>query len=186
MMVEVQEVVGISPKDFGKPLSEVVLASLKDQYEGTISEELGYIVLVSEATVDPLGHLFPRDGSTYHRCNFKLITFMPKLQEVVLGEVVEVTEFGCFLRVGPLDGLLHISQITDDFISYDEKHGVLVGKKLGKRLASGDDARARIVAVSLTSGAGGKIGLTTRQPMLGKLSWIEEEKQKGEATVSQR
>ncbi|MDJ0269430.1 MAG: DNA-directed RNA polymerase [Aigarchaeota archaeon] len=178
MVVEVQDVVGVSPKDFGKPLQEVVINNLKSQYEGTIDEELGYVILVAEAHVDPVGYLLPRDGSTYHRCTFKLITYLPKSQEVVLGEVVEITEFGCFVRVGPLDGLLHISQITDDYISYDEKHNMLMGKKTGRKLTVGDDVRARIVVVSLSSGTSGKIGLTTRQPMLGKLEWIEEEKQK--------
>ncbi|MEM4675742.1 MAG: DNA-directed RNA polymerase, partial [Nitrososphaerota archaeon] len=38
--------------------------------------------------------------------------------------------------------------------------------------------RARIVAVSLTGGASGKIGITTRQPFLGKIEWIKEETKK--------
>jgi DNA-directed RNA polymerase subunit E' len=178
VIVEVQEVVGISPKDFGKDLEPVVLNSLKKQYEGAVDEELGYISLVIEAKVDAVGRIMPRDGSTYHKCTFKLLSFIPEIQEVVSGEVVEITDFGCFVRVGPVDGLLHISQITDDFISYDEKNNLLVGRKTGRKLSVGDDVRARIVAVSLSSGTAGKIGLTTRQPYLGKLSWIEEEKAK--------
>lgn len=178
VIVEVQEVVGISPKDFGRELESVVLSNLKKQYEGAVDEELGYVSLVIEARVDPVGKIMPRDGSTYHNCTFKLLTFIPEVQEVVLGEVVEITDFGCFVRVGPVDGLLHISQITDDFMSYDEKNNLLLGRKTGRRLSVGDDVRARIVAVSLASGSAGKIGLTTRQPYMGKLSWVEEEKAK--------
>jgi DNA-directed RNA polymerase subunit E' len=36
------------------------------------------------------------------------------MQEIVEGEVVERVEFGAFVEIGPLDGLLHISQITDE------------------------------------------------------------------------
>ncbi|MCS7133440.1 MAG: S1 RNA-binding domain-containing protein, partial [Candidatus Caldarchaeum sp.] len=95
--------------------------------------------------------------------------------EVVLGEVVEITDFGCFVRIGPLDGLVHISQIMDDFITYDEKNNMLVGKKTGRKLMVGDDVRGRINAVSFASGAGGKVSLVTRQPMMGALKWIEDD-----------
>ncbi len=180
MIVEVQDTVPVHPKDFGKPLDEVVFNNLRSEYEGILDEELGYVILVTDVKVDPVGYMVPRNGSTFHRCVFKLVTYLPKVQEVVMGEIVEITEFGCFIRVGPTDGLLHISQITDDYISYDEKNNILVGRKTGRKIEVGDEVRARIISVSLTTGTGGKIGLTTRQPMLGKLEWIEAEKKKKE------
>lgn len=172
---EVEDTIGIPPKEFGRPLKEVALQQLRSLYEGLVNEELGYVIAVVDVDVDPLGYVLPRDGSTYHRCKLTLLTFLPQIQEVIEGEVVELTEFGAFVRVGPVDALLHISQIMDDYLSYDEKHAVLMGKKTGRTLTVGDSVRARIVAVSLASGATGKIGITTRQPFLGKLEWIKEE-----------
>jgi DNA-directed RNA polymerase subunit E' len=67
----------------------------------------------------------------------------------------------------------------DDFISYDEKQGVLLGKETKRKLMSGDQVRVRITAVSLgRAGSSGKIGVTARQPFLGKLDWIEHDLQK--------
>jgi len=175
MLVEVSEIVGIPPADFGKPLEKVVLNELRKRYEGAVDEELGYIIMVIDAKVDRVGRILPRDGSTYHRSTFTLLTYMPLLNEVVLGEVVEITDFGCFVRIGPLDGLIHISQIMDDYITYDEKNNMLVGRKSGRKLLVGDDVRGRINAVSLAGGAGGKVSLVTRQPMMGSLKWIEED-----------
>ena len=96
------------------------------------------------------------------------------------GEVVEIVDFGAFVEIGPLDGLLHISQITDEFISYDEKGAKLITKETNRTLSEGDKVRARIVAVSLNEQDPGdsKIGLTMRQPGLGKIEWIEEEREK--------
>jgi DNA-directed RNA polymerase subunit E' len=89
---------------------------------------------------------------------------------------VEIADFGAFLRIGPVDALLHVSQLMDDYISYDEKQGVLQGKETKRKLASGDQVRVRITAVSLgRAGSSGKIGVTARQPFLGKLDWIKEE-----------
>ncbi|MCX8176159.1 MAG: DNA-directed RNA polymerase, partial [Candidatus Bathyarchaeota archaeon] len=45
--------------------------------------------------------------------------------------------------------------------------------------STGDKVRVRITAVSMgKGGSGGKIGVTMRQPFLGKLEWIEEDLKK--------
>ena len=63
----------------------------------------------------------------------------------------------------------------DDYISYDEKQGVLLGKETKRKLTTGDQVRVRITAVSLgRAGSSGKIGVTARQPFLGKLDWLKE------------
>lgn len=144
-----------------------------------IDEELGYVIAVTDAKVSPVGKIIPGDGAAYHKVNFSLLTFYPKIQEIVEGEVVEIADFGAFVRIGPIDALLHVSQLMDDFISYDEKQGVLIGKETRRKLTSGDQVRVRITAVSLgRAGSSGKIGVTARQPFLGKLQWIEQEVQK--------
>ena len=59
-------------------------------------------------------------------------------------------------------------------MSYEEKQGVLLGKETKKKLMSGDQLRVRITAVSLgRAGSSGKIGVTARQPFLGKLEWLK-------------
>ncbi len=123
-----------------------------------------------------MGRLIPGEGATYHDVTVKILTFKPVVNALALGEVVEVVDFGAFIRLGPLDGLCHVSQITDDFFSYDPRRAALVGKETGRVISEGDQVRTRIVAVSIEGGArGGKLGLTMRQPYLGKLDWIKEE-----------
>jgi DNA-directed RNA polymerase subunit E' len=146
-----------------------------------VDEILGYVIAATNVKVSPIGKIIPGDGAAYHKVTFSSFkTFYPVLQEVVEGEVVEIADFGAFVRIGPVDALLHVSQLMDDFISYDEKQGVLIGKETGRRLAAGDKVRVRITAVSLGRVGGGsaKIGVTARQPFLGKLEWIEQELQK--------
>ncbi len=173
-LVSVEDIVRIPPKSFGHPIDKAAKEQIKLKYENVVDEELGYVILVVDVEVDPVGKILPGDGSTYHKVNFKLLSFYPEMHEVVEGEVVEVTDFGAFVRIGPEDALLHVSQIMDDYISFDEKHGVLVGKESQRKLGKGDMVRGRIIAVSFPrGGTGGKIGITMRQPFLGKLDWIE-------------
>jgi DNA-directed RNA polymerase subunit E' len=146
------------------------------KYEGLIDDELGYVIAVTDIKISPFGKIIPGDGATHHRVTFSLLTFYPKVQEVVEGEVVEIADFGAFIRVGPVDALIHVSQIMDDFISYDDKQGVLMGKESKRKITTGDQMRVRTTAVSLGRGGSfGKIGVTARQPFLGKLEWIDQD-----------
>jgi DNA-directed RNA polymerase subunit E' len=137
------------------------------------------VIAVTDVKVRPIGKIIPGDGAAYHKVAFTLLTFYPKIQEIIEGEVVEIADFGAFVRIGPIDALLHVSQLIDDFISYDEKQGVLLGKETKRRLKSADKVRVKITAVSFGRiGSPGKIGVTARQPFLGKLEWIDKEVKK--------
>lgn len=182
-----EDTIRIPPETFGNPLEAVGYQRVKAKYEGMVDEELGYVIAVAHVKVSPVGKIIPGDGAAYHKVNFSLLTFYPKIQEIVEGEVVEIADFGAFVRIGPIDALLHVSQLMDDFISYDEKQGVLIGKETKRKLTSGDQVRVRITAVSLgKAGSSGKIGVTARQPFLGKLEWVEKEAQKIKEAVEKK
>jgi len=175
-LITLEDTIRIPPETFGNPLEAVGHQQVKAKYEGIVDEELGYVIAVTDVKVSPVGKIIPGDGATYHKVTFSLLTFYPKIQEVTEGEIVEIADFGAFVRIGPIDALLHVSQLMDDFISYDEKQGVLLGKETKRKLTSGDQVRVRITAVSLgKAGSSGKIGVTARQPFLGKLEWIEQD-----------
>src|SRR4026207_973042 len=174
--VRMSDVVRIPPNRLTNSLKDTAIGILKEKYESMISPELGYVVMIIDATANAIGKLVAGDGATYHRVTFEALTFYPKLQEVVEGEVVEITDFGAFVRIGPTDALLHLSQITDDYLKSDVKQGVIVANQSAKSLKIGSKLRARVTAISLGKGSAmGKIGITCRQPFLGALEWIEEE-----------
>ncbi len=178
-IVSLEDSVRIPPEKFGGSLQDVAREQLKIKYEGIIDEELGYVIAVTDIEISPVGKIIPGDGATHHKVHFSLLTFFPKVQEIVEGEVVEIADFGAFIRVGPVDTLIHVSQIMDDFISYDDKQGVLMGKESKRKIMTGDRMRVRTTAVSLGKGGSfGKIGVTARQPFLGKLEWIDQDLEK--------
>jgi DNA-directed RNA polymerase subunit E' len=72
----------------------------------------------------------------------------------------------------------HITQTMSDFVSFS-KTNVLVGKVTKRSLKKGDLCMARVVAIS-HKGDALRLGLTMRQPGLGKLEWIKEDKLKKE------
>ena len=44
------------------------------------------------------------DGASYHNVVFNAVFFKPEQQVVIDGEVIEIAEFGAFVRIGPMDG----------------------------------------------------------------------------------
>ena len=82
-----------------------------------------------------------------------------------------------------MDGLLHVSQVQDDHINTDVGNQRLIGKESKRELRVGDKVRARVVTISLNeiSPRESKIGLTMRQPGLGKHEWILEDQNKAAA-----
>ncbi len=170
------DVVRIPPSLFGTALKRAAIGILKEKYESAINADLGYIVMIMDAKVEEMGKMVAGDGGTFHRVEFDALTFYPKLQEIVRGEIVDITDFGAFVRIGPTDALLHLSQVMDDYLKSDVKSGVIVANQSGRTLRVGSTVRARITAVSLAKAATmGKIGITCRQPFLGADEWIAEE-----------
>lgn len=175
-IVYMSDVVRIPPNRLTNSLNATAIGILKEKYESMISPEIGYVIMIIDATANSVGKLVAGDGATYHRVTFEALTFYPKMQAVVEGEIVEITDFGAFVRIGPTDALLHLSQITDDYLKSDVKQGMIIANQSAKSLKIGSRIRARITAVSLGKGAAmGKIGITCRQPFLGAAEWIAQE-----------
>ena len=171
-----QDVVRIPPSLFGTTLKKAALNILKSKYESMINADLGYIIMIMDAKVESMGKMIAGDGGTYHIVEFDALTFYPKLQEIVQGELVDITDFGAFVRIGPTDALLHLSQVMDDYLKSDVQSGVILANQSGRTLKVGSTIRTRITAVSLGKAASmGKIGITCRQPFLGADEWIAEE-----------
>ncbi|MCJ7428809.1 MAG: DNA-directed RNA polymerase [Candidatus Nanohaloarchaeota archaeon QJJ-5] len=171
----IEERIRVDPELLGRDLQESVHQSLARQLEGTIHKDLGVVLAITDVTNIGEGDIEPEDAGVHYPVTYETLSFEPELHEVVEGEVVDVTDFGAFIRIGPIDGLCHISQIMNQYVDYDETQEMLVGEEGSKTLQQGDTVRARITAVSLDDSADNKVNLTMRQPALGKLEWIEEE-----------
>jgi DNA-directed RNA polymerase subunit E' len=181
-MVERVDTVRIPPKQLGISLNDVVEELTHESFEGKIDKDNNLTILATDINPVGSGRIVHGDGAVYQEVKFRALVFKPELHEVVQGKVCEVLRFGAFVRFGPLDGLLHISQIMDDRIDIDEANNRLVGKDTKRDLRTGDIVRARIVAISINevNYRESKIGLTMRQPGLGKIEWLEDDRKEPE------
>ncbi len=177
-LTEIEDYVRVEPKLFGLPTSEAVSNQLDEVYTDHYDKEIGKVITVVEVLEVGEGVIIPGDGAAYYNSRFKVIAWKPELQELVYGVLSEITSFGAFIDLGVMKGMIHISQTMDDYVSFS-KTNALMGKSSKRVLKQGDLCVARIVAIS-HKGDQPKMGLTMRQPGLGKVEWIKEDQMKKE------
>jgi DNA-directed RNA polymerase subunit E' len=181
--VRLKDTVEVPPEQLADVTPALVKGLLQDKLEGRMDEDVGSVVSVVEVHDIGDGAVLPNRPGVYYEAEFDALTFDPQMQEVVDGEVVEVVNFGAFVGIGPVDGLLHVSQISDEYLAYDEENQQLASRESNRTLGVGDAVRARIVTKSIDerNPRDSKIGLTAKQVGLGKLGWLDEERKKREA-----
>ena len=179
---EIKDHIRVPPDLFGLPREQAIIMQIKSEYEGFISTDLGIVIDVSDVKEIREGIIIPGDGASYYETVFDLLTFKPELQEVIMGKIKDIADFGAFITLGPTEGMIHISQTMDDFVSF-AKDKTLAGKETKHVLKVGDHCKARIIAISFKDTTNPKLGLTMRQPGLGRLDWIKEDEKKEEAPV---
>jgi len=173
----------VPPTRFGESLKKAIKESIAEKYENRLDRNFGMgLCVVKVGDIDE-GKILPGDPSVHYSVTFDLLVFKPELHEILIGDVIDNTEFGSFVRLGPMDGLVHVSQLLNDYVSYDEKNAIFTGKETKKTLKEGDSVRVRVISISMAPGKENKIGLTMRQPNLGALAWIEQEKRKAKKAV---
>jgi len=179
-LAEVEDHIRVAPKLFGLPTTEAISKQLIETYVGYYYKELGKIVSIVKILEVGEGVIIPGDGAAYYNSKFQLLIWKPELQELVYGIVSEITNFGAFINMGVIKGMIHVGQTMDDYVSLNIKTGSLLGKSSKRSLKQGDLCLARIVSLSHKADEP-KIGLTMRQPGLGKLEWLKEDQKKKEA-----
>jgi DNA-directed RNA polymerase subunit E' len=180
-MIEVEDYIRVEPKLFGLDTKTAVEEQLQNTYGNFHDEDFGEVVAVLDVSKVGEGIIIPGDGAVYYNSEFKLVVWKPEINELVYGTIAEITNFGAFMNLGCMQGMIHISQTMEDFVSFSSSN-TLSGRATKKVLKTGDNCLARIIAISY-KGDIPKIGLTMRQPGLGKIEWIEEEKKKEKAAM---
>ncbi|MCL4480547.1 MAG: DNA-directed RNA polymerase [Candidatus Thermoplasmatota archaeon] len=184
--VEKEYIARIPPEKLSGDYDEAVKQVAKESIEGKLIDltEENYqnkkafiISVVSVKTVGE-GTIVHGDGGVYQSIQYKALGYLPEMQEVVDGIVTSVKEFGAFVRFGPFEGLLHISQIMDDMISTDLTNQRIIGKETKREIKVGDKVRVKIVSLNLASASmlDSRIGLNMKQLGLGKLDWLYQVK----------
>ncbi len=88
-----------------------------------------------------------RDVEAWLKCYF----MQDKINERFEGTVSAATAFGIFVALDDIyiEGLVHVSELGDDYFHFEAAKHQLVGERTGKRFRLGDRIRVKVVRVNL-------------------------------------
>ncbi|ADU31754.1 ribonuclease R [Evansella cellulosilytica] len=73
-----------------------------------------------------------------------------KIGEEYDGMISGVTNFGIFVELpNTIEGLVHVSYLTDDYYHYDEKQYAMIGERTGNVFRIGDEIEVRLINVNV-------------------------------------
>lgn len=83
--------------------------------------------------------------------DLKKVEYMSnKIGQIYSGVISSVTSFGIFIELeNTIEGLVHISNMLDDYYIYDEKHHSLMGERLRKIYRLGDEIRVKVAKTNI-------------------------------------
>ncbi|OTG87951.1 ribonuclease R [Acinetobacter sp. ANC 4558] len=112
---------------------------------------------ISGAALDDAGEHFSaterradeasRSVTTWLKCHY----MQQHLGEEFIGTISAVAEFGLFITLKDLyvDGMVHVSQLGDDFFVFDQASQTLIGQNRGQVFGLGDEIKIKVAAVNL-------------------------------------
>ncbi|TFB24310.1 ribonuclease R [Filobacillus milosensis] len=73
-----------------------------------------------------------------------------KIGEEFDGIISSITNFGMFVELpNTIEGLVHVSHLTDDYYHYDDKHHAMIGERTGHVYRIGDEVRVRVIGTNI-------------------------------------
>jgi DNA-directed RNA polymerase subunit E' len=160
---------------FSMKLDDALVQILREKYERRIDKDTGVSLAVWNAKAEGDGVVIPGDNAAYYDVSFDVLSYQPQVNEIIESSVSELVEFGIFTSLGPIEGLVHLSQMANDFLTYNKKVMAFSGRESKKSIRKGDHIFAKISTVSMKGSIPEtKIGLTMRPNGLGKEEWIGE------------
>jgi DNA-directed RNA polymerase subunit E' len=172
---------------FSMKLEDALTQILREKYERRIDKDAGVVLALWNAKPDGDGVVIAGDNAAYYDVAFDVLAYHPQVNEVIESEVAEIVEFGAFLALGPMEGLVHLSQIANDFLTYNKKTMSFTGRESKKSIKKGDHVFSKISTVSMKGSIPEtKIGLTMRPDGLGKDEWLVAKKAAAEGAEHEK
>ncbi|TMN21303.1 ribonuclease R [Lentibacillus cibarius] len=73
-----------------------------------------------------------------------------KIGEEFTGVISSITNFGLFVELeNTIEGLVHVSYLTDDYYHYDDRSHAMIGERTGNMYRIGEEIEVRVVKVNL-------------------------------------
>lgn len=117
-----------------------------------------------------------RDTEKLKKAEFML----DKVGEEFVGIISGVTSFGMFIELeNTVEGLIRLSDLTDDYYHFHELHMALIGERTSKVYRIGDEVKIRVSRVNMDDHTIDFEMVDMKPRAGGRVSWVEARGQQG-------
>jgi DNA-directed RNA polymerase subunit E' len=174
-IVDVKEKVGIEAQNLREDIGESIEEKLENLH---IKENNGvFLGIVEIINIGEAGEILPEKPYIYFDVEYKALFFQPLEGEIIESYITDVAEFGPFVRFGPLEALVHISQISKEKLSYNPEQDVIASRDGKIVIKKAEQVRAMVVNYSISEERT-RVNLTMKQDGLGLIKLVEKKKKK--------
>ena len=142
----------------------VPASMVSDHYVDNLAQFKGQTLAFEIVEIEPSENrlILSRKNIVADEKEAKRAAVFEALQEgsVVTGKVARLTNFGAFIDLGGVDGLVHISQISHEHVA-----------KASDKLKVGEEVQAKVISVDSESG---RVSLSIKDTLAGPWDNIEE------------
>lgn len=116
------------------------------QYAPGNWDEIGLHCSMTERRADEA----TRDVSNWLKCYY----MRDRIGETFAGTIAAVVPFGVFVALDEVyvEGLVHVSELGEDYFQYDSVKHQMLGERTGKRFRLGDRLSVKLVRADLETG----------------------------------
>jgi ribonuclease R len=116
---------------------------IKSLYNKQKLSEIGKANSITERNAD----LATRDVMDWLKCEY----MQSRIGNTYTGEVSTVTNFGLFIRLDEVyvEGLIHVTELGNDYFHYDQSRQRMVGERSGKSYSIGDKVEIQVATVDI-------------------------------------
>lgn len=124
-------------------LNKVEKLVVKKLYTQEKLSEIGHANSLTERNAD----MATRDVMDWLKCEY----MQSHIGMTYSGEVSTITNFGIFVRLHEVyvEGLVHVTELGNDYFHYDNARQKMVGERSGKSFAIGDQVEIQVASVDI-------------------------------------
>jgi len=128
-------------------MDTVILKILRNELEGSVQENLGYVVAIIDAKADEIGDILYGSPNVFFNVETTMLVFRPFEGEIVEGEIVDVTQQAVYVNLGCIDAFLPAHSLWKVKLRFDATERILKDPRTKTVFQKGDIIRAKVTEV---------------------------------------
>ncbi|XP_033631113.1 DNA-directed RNA polymerase III subunit RPC8-like [Asterias rubens] len=126
LLAEMTDTVRIEPWLFNVPLNDAIAEELNKKLANKVVHNVGLCIALHDIIKLEDSHIFPGDGSSHTKVNFRYVVFRPFMDEILIGRIRSCSREGVHISLGFFDDILIPPEALQQPSKFDETEQVWV------------------------------------------------------------